>query len=240
MYERISTSVNKNKEDIVKVNAKLTASVDHAVGATEGFQLKNAELQEVVTDLQCRSMKCNLVFTGLQENRGEDTEALIRQFICNELWIDDVHEFGNVHRFGKRRGNKPRPIVARFLCQRQHDDVLRHAFRLKGKVFGLHEQFPPIIEEARMKLYPVAKAKRRNGHKVRLVRDKMFVDGVLYTGDTSSQRMESRVQPAAPMNVEESRSKRSRQPSTPNGTGSSTSGCPPSRRARYARFSCGL
>ncbi|OWF37709.1 hypothetical protein KP79_PYT21368 [Mizuhopecten yessoensis] len=46
--------------------------------------------------------------------------------------------------------------------------------------------------------------------------------------------MESRVQPAAPMNVEESRSKRSRKPLTTNGIGSSTSGCPPSRRARYA------
>jgi hypothetical protein len=45
-----------------------------------------------------------------------NTEGILREFIKNELGIEEYIELGNVHRFGRREtpDRKPRPIVAGF------------------------------------------------------------------------------------------------------------------------------
>ncbi|KAK3105279.1 hypothetical protein FSP39_021534 [Pinctada imbricata] len=151
------------------------------------------ELREKVIDLQCRSMKYNLVFTGLGgESRTEDAEATIRDFIYYELNLNPENiKFGNVHRFGKFKGRHPRPIVARFLHQKEMKLVKDNAYRLKGSNMGINEQYPASIEDKRRELYPVMKNLKRNpNNKVRLVRDKLFVNGQLYQGgnESSGQR----------------------------------------------------
>jgi hypothetical protein len=42
-------------------------------------------------------MKNNLIFTGLFESPREYTEGILREFIKNELGIEECIEFGNVH-----------------------------------------------------------------------------------------------------------------------------------------------
>ena len=92
-------------------------------------------------------------------------------------------EFGNVHRFGKFKKGKNRPIVARFLYENDRVAARDNAFKLKGTEFGIHEQFPQVIEERRKTLYPVMKAYRNRGHRTKLVRDKLYIDGKLYDGE---------------------------------------------------------
>jgi hypothetical protein len=58
-------------------------------------------LKSTVLDLQCRSMKNNLIFTGLHEVSNEYTEDLLRDVLYSELGIDYKIEFGNVHCFGR-------------------------------------------------------------------------------------------------------------------------------------------
>lgn len=139
------------------------------------------KLKSTILDLQCRSMKNNLIFTGLGYTRNEDCEVKLRSFIYEELHIEHHIEFGNVHRFGKVGRHGARPIVARFIYRRDFECVLRHAYRLKGKQFGINEQFPAEIEARRRKLYPVMKRAKREGKTVSMVRDKLFIDGELYT-----------------------------------------------------------
>jgi hypothetical protein len=47
-------------------------------------------------------MKNNLIFTGPLESPREYKEGILREFIKNELGIEEYIEFGNVHRFGRR------------------------------------------------------------------------------------------------------------------------------------------
>jgi hypothetical protein len=47
-------------------------------------------------------MKNNLIFTGPLESPREYKEGKFREFIKNELGIEEYIEFGNVHRFGRR------------------------------------------------------------------------------------------------------------------------------------------
>jgi hypothetical protein len=81
-------------------------------------------IEENIDDLRWRSMKNNLVFTGLgNENKEEDIEDKLRMFIKMELHIDQHIELGNVHRFGKARKDDTRPIVAKFLYNKDRDQL---------------------------------------------------------------------------------------------------------------------
>jgi hypothetical protein len=64
----------------------------------KAFKLERDEMKSTLLDLRCRSMKNNLVFTGLRETAGEEMEAKLRDFLRCELNIDYYIEFGNVHR----------------------------------------------------------------------------------------------------------------------------------------------
>ena len=127
-------------------------------------------------------MKNNLIFTGLFESPREYTEGILRDFIKNELGIDEYIEFGNVHRFGRREtpDRKPRPIVARFIYCRQLTLILQNAHRLRGTYFGIREQFPAEVEEKRRTLYPVVRDCKQKGLRTKLVRDRLFIENKLY------------------------------------------------------------
>ncbi|CAC5413500.1 unnamed protein product [Mytilus coruscus] len=104
-------------------------------------------------------------------------------------------EFGNAHRFGKRSLNRARPIVARFLYRRDVEQVLKNAYKLRGKPFGIQEQFPAEIEKERKRLYPVMRLAQQDGKPVTMFRDKLYIDGYLFiprlnTENPTSQNQE--------------------------------------------------
>ena len=141
----------------------------------EAVRRERGEMREKVTDLQWRSMKTNLVFTGLgKESNDEDTEDKLRIFLFNELGIDEPIQFGNVHRFGRHITGRNRPIVARFLHNKDRTMVKDRAFMLRDTPYGIHEQLPQAMEDRRKELYPVMRRLRDEGNRVRMVRDKFL------------------------------------------------------------------
>lgn len=138
------------------------------------------QLQYQIEDLQWRSMKQNLIFTGLFEERYEDTEAKLRQFLAEQLGVDWFIEFGNVHRFQKHVPGKTRPIVARFLYNRDRQAVKDRAYYLRNTRFGISDQLPASMDARRKELLPVLREQRALGNRAKLVRDKLIVNGRLY------------------------------------------------------------
>lgn len=179
--KQMRSSVSKIANDLEDQAVELRGEIKSALS---DIREENEDLRSTVIDLQCRSMKNNLVFTGINEFEKENTEEVIRGFIKRELRITHFVEFGNVHRFGSgvlagKRG-RPRPIVARFIYHNDLARVLSNTYRLKGKSYGVNRQYPDVIEQARKSLYPIVKKKRDEGHNVRLVRDVLYVDGEVY------------------------------------------------------------
>jgi len=72
-------------------------------------------MKESLLDLKCRSMKCNLVFTGLKETPYENTEENLRDFLGKELGIGHWIEFGNVHRFGPEKNQRMKTCGENFI-----------------------------------------------------------------------------------------------------------------------------
>ncbi|VDI20591.1 protocadherin-15 [Mytilus galloprovincialis] len=86
-YLRLDTSRCRIAEDLIKV------------------ERENNDMKTKLTDIQCRAMKYNLIFTGLSEHRDENIEDKLRSFLYHEMKIDQRIEFSNVHRFGRRSEN---------------------------------------------------------------------------------------------------------------------------------------
>ena len=110
-----------------------------------------------------------------------------RAFICEQLGIEHHVEFGNVHRFRKRSNGRPRPMVARFLYHKDLRLVLDSAKRLNYTLVGIHGLFPNAIEEGLKKLYPIQKESKKQGIHVVLVRDQLFIDGMIYCHESKRQ-----------------------------------------------------
>ncbi|KAJ8298562.1 hypothetical protein KUTeg_022622 [Tegillarca granosa] len=118
-------------------------------------------------DMQERSMRDNPIFTGIKEDNQqgyEDTEKLLE--------IHEEIETERIHRFGRRFGDRPRPIVARFSRFKQRETIRKKARELKGTGYGIYEQYPHEIEKARKEL--------AWNNKAVLIKDKLYINNKLY------------------------------------------------------------
>ena len=130
-------------------------------------------------------MRENLLFTGIRETETPDKncEDVLREFIHTELTINAANiEFERVHMIGRKDNqygpSRPRPIVARFSRYKQRE-AIRHAAprELKGKPFGINEQYPKCVAERRKRLLPAfGKARQNPMKRSSLVAAKLFID----------------------------------------------------------------
>ena len=149
-------------------------------------------LEDTVTDLQCRSMRDNLLFFGLAERKNgrENCVTLIDDFCETQLGLSSVSDnIERAHRLGgwNEERTKPRPVVVKFASYRMREKVRERARRLAGTSFSIQEQFPKKIQERRKTLIPIMNEAKRNRKSTKLVKDKLYIDGVEYTGLENSR-----------------------------------------------------
>ena len=154
---------------------------------SKSIQEKNVKLESKLTDLEARSMRDNLLFYGIPEGGdNENCEEHVKRFCAKKLFIHDAREmkFDRVHRVGTPGLNKIRPIVAKFHYYQQRETVRQKSYdyseELKNAKVGVGVQWPQQVREARKVLYPIMQREKNNGKTVKLVRDKLLVDGVEY------------------------------------------------------------
>ena len=143
----------------------------------------NLRLHESVVDLKARSMRDNLLFFNVEEEEKENTDEKIFQILEEKLEIPDARnkiKIDRTHRVGRKRNaqRKPRAIVVKFNYFRDREFIRQNARKLRGTRIGIAEQFPEEIEKIRQTLYPEMKKAKAAKQRVRMVRDKLFINGV--------------------------------------------------------------
>ncbi|XP_061178382.1 uncharacterized protein LOC133187025 [Saccostrea echinata] len=149
-----------------------------------------ANLRESMIDLKARSMRDNLIFSGIWEEKNEDTEAVLQEFIHRKFKHYYEISFERVHRVGKWNefNEYPRNIVAKFSFFKDREFIRTRApQKLSGTHVWVNEQYPTEIEEKRKKLYPVMRQARKDKKKVKLVRDILYIDGEVYIPNSLDQ-----------------------------------------------------
>lgn len=194
----INSSLQQTK-DMITTLGERTDGVEYQCNEMDDriahLESENQALKWEIIDVKARSMRDNLIFSNIPERVDETpnvTENILREFLEKELKMDtaDVSniKFDRVHRMTGR--NKPRAIVAKFNNFKQRQDVKFRSRELKGTNFYINEQFPPEINEQRRQLIHIAKEKQRQGHRTRLVYNKLYIDGVPYKPPTNPRIQE--------------------------------------------------
>ena len=191
LFDKYIESKMKTELDIRELQRDKAMLESKLKIADQNYTKLSDELQEV----KARSMQENLLFFGLCENatgENENTEYKLREFLKNELDLNssdevDSIQFDRVHRIGRRRANgvtNPRPIVAKFERFRDREKIRLAGIELNKKRtrYTIREQYPAEMETKRKRLYPVMRRYQKNtNNKVSLVRDKLYVNGLLYS-----------------------------------------------------------
>ena len=97
--------VDRCKENISNITTLETAVLQHK-DHSEKIDSKLCNMEDDATELKWRSMKTNLIFTGIQFHPEENTEDKLNSFIKQKLNIDKRVNFVCVHRFGKKRSQR--------------------------------------------------------------------------------------------------------------------------------------
>lgn len=143
-------------------------------------------MKETILDLQARSMRYNLVFSGITENPQENPEKTLTGFIQKHLKLPPEKvkgiTFHHIHRIGniKTDSTKPRPIVVKFENLKDKEFIKSLGKELKGTRFGLNDQFPKEIQDRQKLFYPIWKRLIQEGKRAVISVDKLYVDGKLY------------------------------------------------------------
>lgn len=146
-----------------------------------------------LTDLRARSMRDNIVLTGIIEDDRESwdtTKHKVKTFLKEELKIpnpDDVL-IDRAHRSGMK-SEKSRPVIVKLKDTASKDVVFRNVKHLKGKPqYSVQEQLPAEVMERRKRLWSKYKAAKSNpANKVSWVLDKLNINGVTYTAHDDKQ-----------------------------------------------------
>jgi len=118
---------------------------------------------------------------GFNEDEGEECMEIITDLVTSLGFENAAAEIENAHRIGKKRNDKPRPIIIRLYSRPFRRSILQTAKSANGKAIlqgvRIVEDFTPSDFNARKKALPLMKQAYDEGKKVRFTRGKRFIDG---------------------------------------------------------------
>ena len=174
-----SKAIESMLSDARKVKYRVYDAEEHVKASQvvlEKTKIENKDVQRSVIGQGARSMRDNLSFFGIEEKNDEKVEEVLQNFIKTEMKISSPVVLVRVHRLKKstnasttyigRNANKPRPIIAKFLDNRQRELVRKARFELKSP-FGVNEDLPIEVRLAqadlRGQLTEIKKTKIQDG-----------------------------------------------------------------------------
>ncbi|CAG2202133.1 unnamed protein product [Mytilus edulis] len=152
----------------------------------------NEKLNNDLESIKCESMRDNLLFHGIKESEGEDCALIIKSMCENNLEIEDELNIKSAFRLGKKNEvalssqnegqERIRPILVKFSDRQKRDSVRKRSYKLKSSSISITDQYPKSVVEKRKSLIPYLKKARDADVKAVLIKDKLFIGGVLYSG----------------------------------------------------------
>lgn len=138
-----------------------------------------------LTDLQTRSMQCNILFHNVPESKGENCETKVLGLLREKSYEGDV-VIDNIHRIGQydKKATFPRPIVARLTNHKQVTALLKFGATLPkaANQFKVTPQFPAAVREKRRQLSEIAEEAKGKDQNVttKIVADTLYINGERY------------------------------------------------------------
>ena len=182
-------SQQKEIEELREENLTLEKRVSYLEGNLLRTEKVVADLKEDLLDLKARSMRDNIIVSGIPENESESrwyllkalngilaTTLKMQQHDIDSIMVDRCHRLGQ-----KKEDGTPRPVIYKITPSWAKDVILSHTKYIpKNSSTKVFEQFPPEIQERRKRLVPVLKEAKTAKKKAKLAVDKLIIEGKQY------------------------------------------------------------
>jgi hypothetical protein len=172
----------------------LEATVTKHTTMFKHVQRDHKELSDRVNNLEMKSMRENIIISGLDESDTTGTESdddlkqKIMTLLEEELSLDpECVRIIKCHRLPMptrhKAHTKPRNVVVRVRDQSEVFTILNSYKKLKGRdpPININQQYRRETAERRRVLYPVFQLVRTKSLKVNLVQYRLYIEGSLYT-----------------------------------------------------------
>ena len=169
------------KRDLEEMRAKDPIEEDIKL-----IEQKHQQLEEKISELEDRSRRNNLRFSGFTEKAEgaetwEESENLIREFIERNLEMErkDI-TIERAHRTGSKINGKKRAIIVKFLNYKDKDAILnqyRQKQLWKDNIY-VNEDYSERTADLRKQLFEQAKEIRQSGKSAKAVYKKLVVSRI--------------------------------------------------------------
>jgi hypothetical protein len=191
IWLHVHDSTKSNDEKVMKIDERVQ-NVEFAVvdkdDQIEKLLNENIKMKDEVVYLKSQSMRNNLIFGGIKEEKNEkpeETERILRNHLKEKLNMAEEYvkslQIERAHRMGVQghdeRSFCNRKIVCKFTYFKDREFVRSKRKLLEKTPYFLHEQFPPEVVQKRRSLFPKLKKAREENKTAWIAYDTLFVDG---------------------------------------------------------------
>ena len=171
----------ERRRDLEEIRAR-----DHIEEDIKLIEQKHQLLEEKISELEDRSRRNNLQFSGFTEKAEgaetwEESENLIRDFLEENLEMESKDKTTErAHRTVSKLNGKKRPITVKFLNYKDKDAVLnqyRQKQLWKENIY-INEEYSERTAELRKQLFQQAKEIRQSGKSAKVVFKKLVISRV--------------------------------------------------------------
>ena len=171
----------ERRRDLEEIRAR-----DHIEEDIKLIEQKHQLLEEKISELEDRSRRNNLQFSGFTEKAEgaetwEESENLIRDFLEENLEMESKDKTTErAHRTVSKLNGKKRPITVKFLNYKDKDAVLnqyRQKQLWKENIYN-NEEYSEPTAELRKQLFQQAKEIRQSGKSAKVVFKKLVISRV--------------------------------------------------------------
>ena len=178
--KKIKDEISKMTNDVKEVRERVKRAeegLDEVIGGMSMMKKKIGEMEMKMIDVEARGRRNNLLFFGLQEEKGEDCFKKVKQMIKNDMGIKKDMPLIRCHRLGPLREHtkQPRPIITAFLDFRDKETV-RMARSQLSHPKGVGEDFPLPIRKARESLRPELAELKKSGRRATIAYPARLID----------------------------------------------------------------
>lgn len=184
---KVSTLEFVQKDEVQsmrKVQAQLEhqqQAIDMLVNHVTKQDQRISELTHKQNEMQARSMKRNILISGIPEHNKEDCAVLVDRFFTECLCISRRINIKIAHRIGS---GSNRPMVVKLKDGNDKQLIFQHTSKLKGTNYFVSEQLPEEINENK-KLHQRLRGQNKQlpaeqQLQVSVKKDKVFINNELF------------------------------------------------------------
>ena len=162
--KEITDSVSFNADSVEDIKNKVIPALQTKMDANMkslkvDLLVKVDENKEKIVDQEAHSRRRNIIINGVEELNEENTEEVAKQFLVDNLKLEqgevDDYVFRDIHRLPKAKNRdgsvntKPRPIIVAFIRQKDRNAAMKNAYNLKNTQLSIKSDLPKHLNELR-------------------------------------------------------------------------------------------